>query len=32
MKKWMDWKDGLEKNGHIKQLLERLDGTSKVSG
>jgi hypothetical protein len=24
MKKWMDWKDSLEKNGHIKQLGERL--------
>jgi hypothetical protein len=22
MKKWMDWKDALEKNGHIKQLGE----------
>ena len=30
MKKWMDWKDRLEKNGHIKQLGERLDGTGKV--
>jgi len=30
MKKWMDWKDTLEKNGHIKQLGERLDGTGKV--
>ena len=30
MKKWMDWKDALEKNGHIKQLGERLDGTGKV--
>ncbi len=30
MKKWMDWKDILEKNGHIKQLGERLDGTGKV--
>ncbi len=30
MKKWMDWKDALEKNGHIKQLNERLDGTGKV--
>ena len=29
-KKWMDWKDTLEKNGHIKQLGERLDGTGKV--
>ncbi len=30
MKKWMDWKDTLEKNGHIKQLGDRLDGTGKV--
>jgi len=30
MKKWMDWKDMLEKNGHTKQLGERLDGTGKV--
>jgi hypothetical protein len=30
MKKWMDWKDALEKNGHLKQLGERLDGTGKV--
>jgi hypothetical protein len=30
MKKWMDWKDTLEKNGHVKQLGERLDGTGKV--
>jgi hypothetical protein len=30
MKKWMDWKDTLEKNGHIKHLGERLDGTGKV--
>jgi hypothetical protein len=30
MKKWMDWKDSLEKNGHIKQLGERLDGNGKV--
>lgn len=29
-KKWMDWKDALEKGGHIKQLGERLDGTGKV--
>jgi hypothetical protein len=26
MKKWMDWKDALEKNG----LGKRLDGTGKV--
>ena len=30
MKKWMDWRQTLEKNGHIKQLGERLDGTGKV--
>jgi hypothetical protein len=30
MKKWMDWKDMLEKNGHTKQLGERLDTTGKV--
>jgi len=30
MKKWMDWKDALEKNGHIKQFGERLDAAGKV--
>jgi hypothetical protein len=30
LKKWMDWKDSLEKNGHISQLGERLDGNGKV--
>jgi hypothetical protein len=30
MKKWMDWKDTLEKNGHVKQFGERLDGSGKV--
>ena len=30
MRKWMDWKDTLEKNGHIKQLGDRLDGAGKV--
>ena len=30
LKKWMDWKDTLEKSGHIKQFGERLDGTGKV--
>jgi len=30
MKKWMDWKDTLEKNDHVKQFGERLDGTGKV--
>jgi hypothetical protein len=26
----MDWKDTLEKSGHINQFGERLDGTGKV--
>jgi hypothetical protein len=30
LKKWMDWKDVLEKNGHVKQFGERLDGAGKV--
>jgi hypothetical protein len=30
MKKWTDWRDTLEKNGHIKQLGDRLDGAGKV--
>jgi hypothetical protein len=30
LQKWMDWKDVLEKNGHVKQFGERLDGTGKV--
>jgi hypothetical protein len=30
LKKWMDWKDTLEKNGHVNMLGERLDGTGKV--
>jgi len=30
LKKWMDWKDTLEKNGHVTQFGERLDGTGKV--
>jgi hypothetical protein len=30
MKKWMEWKDRLEKNGHIQQLGERLEGGGKV--
>jgi hypothetical protein len=29
-KQWMGWMETLEKNGHIKQLGERLDGTGKV--
>jgi hypothetical protein len=28
--KWMDWRTSLEKNGHVKQLGERLDGSGKV--
>ncbi|MGH9402588.1 MAG: YciI family protein [Terriglobia bacterium] len=30
VKKWMDWRGALEKNGQVKQLGERLDGTGKV--
>ena len=30
VKKWSDWRDTLGKNGHIKQLGERLEGTGKV--
>lgn len=30
MKKWMEWRGALEKNGHIHQLGDRLDGTGKV--
>ena len=30
MQKWMDWKAALEKDGHIKQLGERLDSSGKV--
>jgi hypothetical protein len=30
VKKWMDWKNGLEKNGHSIQLGERLDVVGKV--
>lgn len=30
MRKWMEWRDSLEKNGHIQQLGERLDGAGKV--
>jgi Uncharacterized protein conserved in bacteria len=30
VKKWMEWRDSLEKNGHIHQLGERLDGNGKV--
>jgi len=28
--KWMNWRETLEKKGHIKQLGERLDGSGKV--
>jgi len=30
MKKWMDWKDSLEKNGHLPNPGERLDASGKV--
>ena len=30
MKKWMDWKDSLEENGHLKEPGNRLDGTGRV--
>ena len=30
LKKWMDWKDALEKTGHVRLFGERLDGTGKV--
>lgn len=30
VKKWMDWRNALEKNGHVQQFGERLDGTGKV--
>lgn len=30
IKKWTDWKDHLEMNGHVKQFGERLDGAGKV--
>jgi hypothetical protein len=30
MKRWMDWKDALEKNGHIKRAGDRLDARGKV--
>src|SRR4030095_5236633 len=30
MKKWMDWRDALEKDGHIEQFGERLDAAGKV--
>ena len=30
MKKWMDWKDTLQRDGHVQQLGERLDTAGKV--
>jgi hypothetical protein len=30
MKKWMDWKDTLQRDGHVQQLGERLDAAGKV--
>ncbi len=30
MTKWMTWKDDLQKNGHVHQFGERLDGSGKV--
>ncbi|MGH9680152.1 MAG: YciI family protein [Candidatus Acidiferrales bacterium] len=30
MKKWMDWREKLEKTGHTIMLGERLDGSGKV--
>lgn len=30
VKKWMDWRNTLEKNGHAQQVGNRLDGTGKV--
>lgn len=30
MKKWMDWRGSLEKEGHIHQLGERLDSGGRV--
>ncbi|HEX3436811.1 MAG TPA: YciI family protein [Pseudacidobacterium sp.] len=29
-KKWMDWRQGLEKGGYLYQAGERLDGSGKV--
>jgi hypothetical protein len=29
-KKWMDWRGCLEKNGHVQEFGERLDGWGKV--
>lgn len=30
LKKWMDWKDALEKDGYLKSAGARLDGSGKV--
>jgi hypothetical protein len=30
MKKWMDWREKLEKNGHLHSVGERLDASGKV--
>lgn len=30
MKKWMDWKETLEKDGHMKAVNERMDRSGKV--
>ena len=30
LKKWMDWKDSLEKSGHLNQVGDRLEHTGKV--
>ena len=30
VKKWMDWRESLEKNGHATEFGQRLDGTGKV--
>jgi hypothetical protein len=29
-KKWMDWKDSLEKSGHLQSTGERLDASGRV--
>ncbi len=30
VKKWMDWRNSLEKSGHLKKVGERLDPNGKV--
>lgn len=30
VQKWTDWKENLEKNGHVHQLGERMDTSGKV--